>query len=509
MKWMHIRSSVISAVAIPLSAICVPSAWGATAQIHGQAAVVGVIQSNLTARKRSYEGIRFPFSLTLEGKPSSRVSLFLQLSPSFNLYPETATALGNSGDADLTQKQKGGETQQPLSGSFRPAEILRTSYAYLTYASDIGVLTLGRAPRHWGLGIWRNAEWRPEGGAISTADLVGLTLDFSNTLSGSLSYEKVNEGELSASGDDADAFTVEALLADDPRDPNASGLTKRIGVAFQSYNHARTDTDLSILDMFGQLYFSRFLLEGEITYPTGSTRSTGYGLLGGDTSPCADARNPDGLDVGCEKKQVEAFLAIVRSRFLISGGEAVGSQSWSSLASIDEARRYSPTRLSPDVMEIGIEGGFARGDSDSFKPDEKDNTITGAAFHPNHRPSLLMFGEGQPLVIGMPGPLVTNTAYGKLNFTSETSGFGLISVSWISAFLQKTAPDELEGSPGQESTLGHEVNIDYGYRTASKINFGITAGALFAGGAYTIKEDDKSIRAPIAYGIRSTISTRF
>jgi hypothetical protein len=160
-------------------------------------------------------------------------------------------------------------------------------------------------------------------------------------------------------------------------------------------------------------------------------------------------------------------------------------------------------------MEIGLEGGFARGDSDSFKSDQKNNTITGAAFHPNHRPSLLMFGEGQPIVPGMPGPLVTNTVYGKLNFTSENSGFGLISVSWISAFLQNTAPKEAQGTPGLESTLGHEVNIDYGYRTASKVNFNVTAGALFAGDAYTIKEGDKTSKAPIAYGLRSTISTSF
>lgn len=505
-----------SAAILAVAAIGSPFQAQATPlQAHGQAGLVGDYESGLTAKGTSYQAIRMPFSLTVEGKASSKVSLFLNLSPSFNLFPRTATELGNSSSdtaPDLSKRQTGGETPQPLSSRYRAAEVLKSSYAYVNFASDVGLLTFGRVPRHWGLGLWKNAQWRPDGGVISTSDMAGLTLDFSSSLSGSVAFEKMNEGAPSVIGDDGDAFTFEALLADDPSDPSSSGLAKRIGLTFSSYRHPRTQTELSILDMFGQFYFSNLLLEGEMLYPTGNTRSTSYGLAGGDTTKCADARNPDGDDIGCERKSIEGFAALVRMRLLVGGGEAQENQSWSSVASVDAARKNLSTVLSPESHEIGAEVGFARGDSDSFKASNKDNTITGLGFHPNIRPSLIMFNSAQPLSPGFPGAMVQNVLYTKVNYTYETPGFGLISPSLIWAQLNKTAgngPDVQDGSAGHKSNLGIEVNLDYSYRTTSRVDFGVTAGALFAGDAYTIKTAGSEEKAKASYGIRTTVSTSF
>jgi hypothetical protein len=493
------------------ASVCCPSfAAAVPAQISGQGGLVGDYQTSVTAKGLNYQGLRVPFSLTLEGKASSNVSLFLNISPSYNLFPQEARLLGNDSDDDLSKRQTGAETEQPLSSRYRSGDVLRSAYAYLNYTSDIGLITIGRAPRHWGLGLWKNAKWRPDAGVISTSDMVGVTLDFSASLSGSVAFEKMNEGSPFEAGDDAEAFTVEAILADDPSDPSSSGLAKRIGLSFSSYRHARTDTELSVLDMFGQFYMSSLLFEGEFLYPTGSTRSLAYGLAGGEVARCEDARNPDKDDVSCESKTLEGFAALVRARWLVAGGETTESQSWSSIAGVDASRRSLATSLSPESHEIGTEFGFARGDADAFDPSKGDKTIAGIGFHPNIRPSLIMFGPGQPVVAGFPGAIVQNVFYTKASYTYETPGFGLISPSLLWARLHKTAPEGVVDSPGDKANLGLELNVDYSYRTSSRIDFGVTAGALFAGDAYSIKTTDgKTEDANVSYGIRTTVSTSF
>lgn len=507
---MHLRARLWLLCLLPTAFQLLPeSAWASVAQVHGHAGLVGDYQTDLGASKLSYQAIRFPLSLTLEAKPSSRVSLFVQLSPSFNLFPDQAQALGNNAGVDFSSRQTGNETYQPLSAESRPAEILRSSFAYLAFSSDLGLLTIGRVPRHWGLGIWRNAEWRPDSGRISTSDLVSLTLDFSASLSGSLYYEKVNEGLPTSVKDDAEAFTVEALLADDPRDPSASGFAKRIGIAFSSYGHGRTDTELSILDMFGQFYFSQFLLESELLYPTGKTRSLKYGQFGGETEKCADIRNPSGDDLACESRQVESFAAILRSRYVFSGGGTSSEKSWSSVASVDAARESVATSLTPESHEMGAELGFARGDRDAFRGQAKDGSITGVPFHPNIRPNLLMFSPVLPLDPGMPGALVQNVLYIKGHYAYETPGFGMIMPSLTWASLHQTAPSEALNTPGTSADLGVEFDLTYRYRTLSRVDFDLTAGALFAGDAYRVKTENEEKSASVSYGLQTVISTRF
>ena len=503
--------TILMTPVLPALLLGAETASAATAQIHGHGGLVGDYASEVTASGTSYQAIRFPLSLTLEGKASSRVSLFLNISPSFNLFPQQAAELGNASDLDRTseKRQTGGETTQPLSSGFRSAEVLKSAYAYLSYSSEIGLLTLGRAPRHWGLGLWKNAEWRPDAGAISTSDLVNLTLDFSTSLSGSIAFEKMNEGFPTVAGDDGEAFTIEALLADDPRDPNSSGLAKRIGVSFSSYKHGRTETELSILDMFGQFYLSRFLIESEILYPTGNTRSLAYSLAGGDAAKCEDARNPDGDDVSCERKTIEGFAALLRTRYLIAGGESTDGQSWSSMANVLAARKESSTNVTPESHELGLELGFSRGDSDSFVGATKDQTITGIGFHPNIRPSLILFGSYQPVTPGFPGAIVQNVYYSRFSYAYETPGFGYISPAVIWARLHKVAAGDLQGTPGRDPNLGIELNVDYIYRTTSRIDFGLSAGALFPGKAYTVKLDTGDKDAKVSYGIRSSVSTSF
>jgi hypothetical protein len=487
------------------------AAWSTPAQISGQAGVVGDYQTSVTAKGVNYQAVRVPFSLTIEGKASSKVSLFLNLSPNFTVFPGSDRLLGNNSGPETTDKEPGKENFQPLSpSSFRNRDVLSSSFAYLQYSSDIGLLTLGRAPRHWGLGLWRNARWSPEVQAVSTSDMVGLTMDFSASLSGSVAFEKMNEGSPVQASDDAEAFTVEAILADDPSDPASSGLAKRIGLAFSSYRHGLTDTSVTILDMFGQFYLSSWLFEGEFLYPTGETKSLGYDLSGGDATKCEDARNPGGDEVACESRTLEGFAALLRTRWLVAGGETTDSQSWSSLAGVDAARRTLSTALTPESHEIGAELGFARGDTDSFRTAEKDKTITGVGFHPNIRPSLIMFGPAQPLKAGFPGALVQNVVYAKVLYQYETPGFGLIAPSLLWAQLHKTAPAGTVDQAGLESDLGFEFNLDYAYRTTSRMDFGVTAGVLFAGDAYSVRTaEGKSQEASVSYGVRTTMSTSF
>jgi hypothetical protein len=485
------------------------NARAASAQIHGQGAVIGEFSSKIPPGSRSFQGWRVPLGLTLEGKPSNNVSLFLDLRYSLNVSPSVASSLGNT-TSDSKPANKGDEVNQPFStngGRGEKFNLPLAGYAFAQYVSDVGLFRAGRIPQHWGLGIWRNANWIPEGGTISTADAVSATFDLTSTFSGTIQFEKNSEGSISSFEDDSDAFTLNALLADDIADVNASGVTRQIGVAFQAYNHKQSSTSLKILDVYSKFYIDSFGIEGEVLYPSGETKSLGYSVLGGRNTQCAGPKNPDALYITCETQKYEGFAALMKLRYQF-GGKPIGANNEVYLAATDEVRSKSPTSLASDSHLASLWFGYARGDKDGFSNSgNADTSIQSTPLHANIRPSLLMFNVYNNAEKGMPGSSVQNALFVRGDYSYETSSFGQINTALIWGQLdKKNSNGSLPGAYGSERSLGVEVDIGYQYRTVDKITFGIDSGFWFPGKAWQPKGGDKP---SFAYGLRTSASTEF
>jgi hypothetical protein len=515
------------AFALPAVALMVaqlPSTGhGAAAQVHGQGGVIAEYHTNMVPNSTTYQGFRVPLGLTFEGRASNNLSLFLDIRYAYNQSPRTATSLGNTrlseetsdGDRlpDGTRRRSsdGSEVAQPFTlsgGRGERSETPQIGFAYMQYASEVGLFRAGRIPRHWGLGVWRNAEWTPEGGTISTTDAVSATFDLTSTFSGSLYLEKNSEGSPTSLEDDADAFTVEALLADDPADVNASGLTRQIGVAFSNYEHKQTSTRFRILDLFAKVAAGGFAGETEIVYPSGNTKSLSYAELGGRSTKCPPQKNADDDEITCDSQRYEGLAALLRLRLQVAGTGA-GPDKSLSIAATENARSRLPTSLLGDSHTLGLQVGYSRGDSDAFAgAGSADSTIRSTPFHPNLRPAFLMYNPTQSPVAGMPGNAVVNTVFVRGDYTYEGPGFGSITPAIIWGRLDQlnTKGGAAAGAVGRNKNLGLEVDIAYAYKTSDNVKFGIDSGIWFPGGGW--RENGSKKPSPV-YGIRTSASTSF
>lgn len=134
-------------------------------------------------------------------------------------------------------------------------------------------------------------------------------------------WEKISEGSLSSRGDDADALTGEILISDELTDAGSSGLSRKLGLAFSKYDHADSNTELRILDIFGVFAYGRMGLEGEVNWPTGKTKSLAYSSAGGATEAqrCPEISNPKKLYISCDSQSVDGLNILVRARYQLSG----------------------------------------------------------------------------------------------------------------------------------------------------------------------------------------------
>lgn len=483
------------------------SALAGTLLAEPQGAVVGEFLTGLPPGARKYEAFRIPLGLLVEARASDRFSLFFDLRASLNTSGSLARNIGNPQALAPTAPQVGTEFDQPFSrGSARGevVEPLLLAGAYLSINSEVGKFRVGRMPRHWGLGLWRSAEWVPEGGTTSYTDALQGTIDI-GPFSVSASWEKSFEGNPFQSGDDADAYTLEGMIADDQSDPGSSEVVRQVGAAYSSYSHKRSETSLSIMDLFGKVYYGRLLVEGEFLYPSGSTRSPAYEGLGG-AGICPAANNANGDYLTCGKQKLAGAAALFRTRFQLVGMGASGGSN--SLAETDMARLRMPTSLRAESHTVGLWAGFARGDADEFKgAANKDDSISSFGMHPNIRPSLMMFGAATSAEPGMPGRSVSNATFVRAEYSYEAPGVGLITPALIWGrlnSLNKSAPTQ--DSVGHTASLGFELNTRFQYVTTDKVSLGVEGGVWLPGKAWATLAHPKP---EIAFGLRTSVGTVF
>ncbi|MEY4065646.1 MAG: hypothetical protein RIR26_1854 [Pseudomonadota bacterium] len=512
-----LRNSKLS-LALVTALACVAAgssqaAHAATAQINGQAALVGEFISNLPPAGQELKGLRVPLGLTLEGRSSSNLGIFLDLRFNANQFPRTAVSLGNTEALNTDAELKGDEVRQPFTlegGRGERREPLYVNQAFVQYdSSEAGRFRAGRMPRHWGLGIWMDDEWKPEGGTRSSSDGVSYTVDFPSALSATAYWEKISEGRLSSRSDDADALTMEILIADELTDASSSGLSRRLGLAFSKYDHAATSTELRIYDIFGVFSFGRMGLEGEINWPDGSTKSLSYASLGGATEKqkCPELSNPKQLYVSCDSQKVNGLNLLLRARYQLSGGVSAGDKS-ARLSQTEAARSRRPTSQVAESQIVSLVGGYSKGDSDAFADaTDRDNSITGVPMHPNVRPAFLMFNPLSSNIAGMPGALVQNVLFARADYSFESPSFGMLTPAVIFARLDALNKSGVvtASKVGTVKNVGFEVDVNYSYRTMDGVRFGLDGGLWVPGGAW----ETSGVKPETVYGVRATAATFF
>lgn len=478
-------------------------AVAASALVNGQAALVGEFISSLPPQSNLMEGLRFPFGLTVEGRASSNLGLFLDLRFNPNQARKPAFALGNSGEA-------GTEFAQPFgndNGYAGRREGLFVDQAYVVYdTSEAGSFKAGRMPRNWGLGLWLSDEWKPEGGAVSTSDAISYMVDFSRGLSVTGYWEKFSEGRLSSRADDADAITGEVLVTDELTDVGSSGMSRRLGLAFSKYDHKLSETELKIFDVFGSFRFGRVGIEGEVNWPTGKTKSLAFSDAGGSQTQC-EASNPQKLSISCESQSVEGLNILLRTMFQLSGGVS-SADGASQLSQTEAARRRRATAQVAESQIVTLTGGYSRGDSDAYENAKtQDDKITGIAMHPNVRPSLLMFSPLSEDVAGMPGAAVRNVVFARAEYSYESPSFGMLTPAVIFARLNSLnkKADASDTKVGLVNNLGFEVNLNYSYRTLDGLRLSLDGGLWVPGGAF----ETSGVKPETVYGARATAATHF
>lgn len=480
--------------------------FAVTAQVHGQAGLVGSYWSSLLPDRQTYQGWRAPLGLTLEARPSNSLSLFVDLRIGFNEYPELARSLGNPQDMSgatfnsppLATVGGRGERSDPVIGTL----------AFAEYASEFGLFRVGRMPKHWGLGIWRNdggrgpspeGRWLVEGGTGTVIDAIEYSVDFRDNLLFTAAWEKSWEGDPTSRSDDGDAWTLELVVSNESPETPSSGLRRSVGIAYSRY--ADPDTKLNTVDLASTMSFDAIELEGEILYVDGTSTSNAYDALGGPAS----CQNPGTAAADCTeftKRGVDNLALLTRVRYWLSDRAA------NATAAIGQLRTV-PTALRPNTQSVGLTLGVVTGDNGAFETQPSgrtDNDVTGGAMHPNIRPALLMFGAPVAEAPGMPGAIVRNAWFARGDYRFEAPDLGTITPSVIWGRLQQRRGDGAQEGYGRYEDLGLEVDATYEYTTRDQLSLGVQAGIWFPGAAWA---QTGSERPDVAYGFQVMAGTSF
>jgi hypothetical protein len=510
---MRFACSFLSTIAVVGSASGFASqAMAVSLQVHGQAGIIGDYMTGLPPSGAVYQGIRVPLGFTLEARPTNNLAAFLDLRLASNQFPTPARSLGNS-------QGIASSPTLPFSRNdwshWNNTDQVYANFAFVEYASsDFGLFRVGRIPRHWGLGIWRNdagvapsphyREWIAEAGSVSTTDGVSVNLDFRNINVGA-HWEKNAEGDALTRSDDAESWTVDMMVGDSLTEAGQSTFGREIGIAFSRFTASRSSTRMNILDIYSRLRYGALGFEGEFLYPNGSTESAQYEGMGG-AGTCATDAAKAAKDLMCTSARVDWVSALFKARYQFSTGGVESTMSTSEAV----ARRGVPSASRRESHSAGLWLGFASGDKDALVSGN-DNVNMGV-MHPNVKPSLLMFNGLGNESAGMPGAMVGNAIFlrGEYTFESPTSGTIIPSVVWgrlretRSADVGKTLADT--NGVGRYADLGTEFQVSYSYVTEDFLKLGGEFSVLMPGSAWATKG---STAPDYAVGGRLLVSTVF
>ena len=141
---------------------------------------------------------------------------------------------------------------------------LGVSRAYLDWVSDWGVFSVGRMPKNWGLGLLYDAGNDPYDDFVTTRDRASFKALLGN-LALQIGYEKLNDGLLSHSQDDADAYEL-SIEYSNPESMMDVGLlyTRNVAMTGSPAASDRASVSSHFLSVYSKKRWDRLQVGGEL-----------------------------------------------------------------------------------------------------------------------------------------------------------------------------------------------------------------------------------------------------
>ena len=383
--------------------------------------------------------------------------------------------------------------------------------AFVKYSMDYCLLTIGRRPRNWGMGLFLDDGTKPFATDASVFD--GVTCDIniqkSQTLGFSVGYDKISEtgarilnstpevtekGQAygpNNNGDDLDQLFL-TIEYNDHRANAGKGFSKQIGIYFANIiGGSNTKTDIKLADLYLNFYMNNLVWQNELYFRLGKSADPSFALLGG-----ARTRS---LDEGRVENDVQSIaLAGSLDYYLARSGAYTGP------------KEYNQGNATSQSLFFNY--AYAPGDKDGYRDEYPTDTglpslrakkASAVAFHRNFKPALLLFNgrkrNDDRRIDGVYDPYrVMNATVYSLGYRYNSLEAGDFEVKAVTASLNEAMPKDLTILPQKRvgsygTSLGVEVDFSYSKKLSKEFEFGAAAAIGIPGDAQRTRADEKAV----------------
>ncbi len=403
-----------------------------------------------------YDQLRHRFTLNLDFKVTEKISIFSDV----KVFPYPGQDyLGGEGTLSSPAANR-----SPFDHGFKPSPFY-LERIWVRYLTDYGIWMMGRAPKHFGLGLLFNEGRGLFDDVHDTTDRISY-INQLGSIEFNLGYEKLQElgtcpGCTVKSGggsraDDMYGFYFGLKYYPDHRDFRFFWQKTIRG-------NDKTYIDYYMINL--NLLFADFNIKSEMDFLIGRTRDLHVVNYWG---------GKEGV-----RNSVSGIL------FLLQGDYT-----------------FLPHH------NVAMDVGYASGDEDLFRNarDRKNEDASALSFHPNIKPALLMYNtpaEYANSTSSLYNQGVINTYYVKTSYRYETLSFGSITPSIIWGSLVETNPNK--DGLGASKNLGLEIDVIYRKMFVRNVGFSLGGGFMFAGDAFK----GKDIKKEHGYIIESSVQFLF
>ncbi len=473
----------------------------------------------MSPESKTHQAIDQHFRFKGELRANDRTSMFLE----FRLFDDPRQAyfgdVGRPEDCTIYQDVSGntigsssqasgsgcvGQHQNTAEPAYEPYRPYVTQ-AYVQYAFDYCLLTVGRRPRDWGLGIFLNAGTGPFDTAYSVYD--GATCDInlqkSQTLGISFGYDKLSESgpsvELNSShvgsatnrSEDLDQYFFSIQF--DNRAANAgSSFTRQVGMYFANVLGDDKNTDIKFADLYTGFFFADLAVRNELLFRLGKSADPNWARYGGRTSVKKDVVQNKVDSIGVAG---EVSYTLMRSGAFVGPAEYRQGNAKSSEVFFGYA--YAP----------GEQNGYRKERPTDASPSRaagSGNTARAMAFHRNFKPALLLFNEhpevDQLRVDGVFDPgRVMNASVFNLGFRYESLETGNFEARLVTASLVAGIPKDVYTLASSQAvrpigfagkSLGYELDLKYDRTFGKDLSVGVAGAFALPGDAWKVIKNE-------------------
>ncbi|NRA64291.1 MAG: hypothetical protein HRU19_07375 [Pseudobacteriovorax sp.] len=518
---------MLKILALPLSIICASmTAQAVFIDGSGSYGLLGETRTKpgFSGDTGNYQAIEQYFRFESELRVSDDASFFLE----FDLFGDRRESYfgDSSRGTSCTQEQIDSgdciESQSSLEPRYQPYQPSVTA-AYAKFSTEYCLLTVGRRPRDWGLGMYLDSGKDVFDTDASFYD--GITCDIniqkSQTLGFSVGYDKITEtGASPFANPSSDTDTFGATNRSDDLDQlfftleynthkiNAGkGFSQQIGIYFANiFGGENTKTDIKIADLYVNFLVSDLLIQNEFLFRLGESSDPNLKLLGGARGTNDDNEIRNNVQSIAVAGNIEYFLSKVGNNTGPLGEESTGSKSHS----------------------LFFEYAYAPGDADGYFAEQassglenlRDTDVGAVAFHQNFKPGLILFnGKRSTDALRVDGAFdpfrVMNATVLSLGYRYKSFDYGDLEIKVLTASLNEAIPDEAITAIDSSGTsavgyggtdLGTELDVTYERSLGKGFRLGIAAGIASPGDAWKTNADADT---ELNYLLQSQLSFSF